>query len=173
MATPFLAEIRMMGCNFAPKGNALCNGQILPIPQNAALFSLLGTVYGGDGRTTFALPNLQGRTPMHPGQGPGLSNRTLGETGGTETITLLTTEIPSHSHAVACVDGPANQPAPAGTSWSAEISGSNFYGPPATLEPMAAGAISATGENQPHNNLQPSAVINFVIALAGTFPARN
>ena len=114
MANPFVAEIRMSGFNFAPKGWAMCNGQLLPISQNTALFSLLGTTYGGDGRSTFALPDLRGRTPLAPDQGPGLTLYDLGETGGVETTTLLTTEIPPHTHAIESDGGAASTGAPAG-----------------------------------------------------------
>ncbi len=173
MASPFVGEIRMMGCNFAPRGNALCNGQTLGIAQNSALFSLLGTTYGGNGQTTFALPNLQGRTPMHPGQGVGLSPHELGEVGGTETVTLLTQQMAGHNHTAGCVTAGGDQYGPAGNAWAAEVGGLNFYGPAVAQEGMAAGTISLTGGSQPHNNLQPSAVINFIIATAGIFPSRN
>ena len=173
MASPFLAEIRMMGCNFAPRGNALCNGQILSISQNTALFSLLGTTYGGNGQTTFALPNLQGRAPMHPGQGPGLTDYTLGESSGTETVTLVLNEMPIHAHTPACVDANANQYGPGGNTWAREVTGLNFYGPAGTPAPMAAQTISPVGGGQPHNNRQPSLAINFIIAVQGIFPARN
>lgn len=173
MASPFLGEIRMMGCNFPPKGNALCNGQILAISQNTALFSLLGTTYGGNGTTMFALPDLRGRTPMHPGQGHGLSLYDLGQMDGTGTVTLTVPEMPAHTHTAGCVTGPANQYGPGGHAWASEVGSVNFYGPATGLQSMAATAISPTGGNQPHNNLQPSLVINFVIAVQGIFPSRN
>ena len=173
MSSPFVGEIRMMGCNFAPRGNALCNGQIIAISQNTALFSLLGTTYGGNGQTTFALPDMRGRTPMHFGQGTGLTPRALGEVAGNETITLLTTEMAAHSHTAGCVSTPANQFVPGGNAWAAEPGGFKFYKPVVGLEAMAGGTVSLTGGSQAHNNLQPSAVINFIIATAGIFPSRN
>jgi len=172
MSEPFLGEIRMVGFNFAPRGWALCNGQILPIAQNTALFSLLGTMYGGNGQTTFALPNLMGRAPLHFGQGAGLSNRSQGELAGEERHTLINTEMPAHNHLVNCNNEgatsarPAGQvPGPAGanTIYSATSDGN-------TMNPQMVGQA---GGNQPHNNMQPYLVVNFVIALEGIFPSRN
>lgn len=172
---PFVAEIRIFPFNFAPKGWAFCNGQLLPISQNTALFSLLGTTYGGDGRTNFALPNLQGSAAMHPGQGPGLSLRDLGETGGEESVTLLVTEIPSHTHvAKANIDG-GSLPSPAGNVWSAPGADRDIswyaVGPAnATMGPQALGA---TGGSLPHNNMMPYLTLNFCIAMQGVFPPRG
>ena len=174
MADPFVAEIRIFPFNFAPKGWAWCDGQLLPISQNTALFSLLGTTYGGDGKSNFALPDLQGRAPMHPGQGPGLSPHNLGDTGGTETVTLLESQIPSHNHAVASLGAPANRTSPIGNSFARTSSGS-VYIPPAgaPLVSMSAQALPPAGGSQPHNNLQPYLTFFFCIALQGVFPPRT
>jgi len=175
---PFVAEIRIFPFNFAPKGWALCNGQLMPISQNTALFSLLGTTYGGDGRSTFALPNLQGRTPIHPGQGPGLSLYDLGETLGEEAVTLLQSQISAHGHTLNAEDpavGNADQSAPGSTSVLAQSTGGFAYRPDATSQPaqMNPATLSVIGGGQPHNNLQPYLTVNFCIALQGVYPARN
>jgi microcystin-dependent protein len=174
MADPFLAEIRIYPFAFAPRGWAFCNGQLLPISQNTALFSLCGTTYGGDGRTTFGLPNLQGRAALHEGQGPGLSSYDLGEVGGSDTITLLQTEMPAHSHALQAQGGPANVATPTG-AMPARVVGATPYLPPAgaPIVAMAANAIGQAGGGQPHNNLQPYLTMNFCIALQGVFPSRG
>lgn len=176
MADPFVAEIRIFGFNFAPKGWAFCNGQLLPISQNTALFSLLGTVYGGDGKSTFALPNLEGSAAMHPGQGPGLSERFLGEQSGTEFVTLLTTEIPIHNHFVMTDPFSGDKTVPANTQVLSASSGGFLYvtgasNPP--LTPMAFQALPPTGGSLPHNNMQPYLVLNFCIAMQGVFPPRS
>ncbi len=173
MADPFVAEIRIFPFNFAPKGWAWCNGQLLPISQNTALFSLLGTTYGGDGKSTFALPDLEGRAPMHPGQGPGLSLHDLGETGGSETVTLLESEIPAHSHALRASSDPADvqQPSPARSLARSAPGFAYFTGSPnATLAPEA---LAPAGGDQPHNNMQPYLTFYFNIALQGVFPPRT
>jgi len=174
MADPFVAEIRIFPFNFAPKGWAWCDGQLMPISQNTALFSLLGTTYGGDGKSTFALPNLEGNAPMHPGQGPGLSLHDLGETGGSETVTLLESEIPSHSHALNAMAAVGNRTTPIGNSIS-RVTGSTPYIPgspqPATVN-MADQAITPAGGDQPHNNMMPYLTLYFNIALQGVFPPR-
>lgn len=174
MADPFVAEIRIFGFNFAPTGWAQCNGQILPISQNTALFSLLGTTYGGNGQSTFGLPNLQGSAPMHPGQGPGLSLHDLGETGGSEFVTLLQSEIPAHAHTVkADTADPADVQAPVPAVVLGRSNGGNAYlNPPANLTNMSDLALSPTGGGLPHNNLMPYLTLNFCIALQGVFPAR-
>lgn len=173
MADPFVAEIRIFPFNFAPKGWAWCDGQLLPLSQNTALFSLLGTTYGGNGKSNFALPDLQGRSPMHPGQGPGLSLHDLGETGGSETVSLLESEIPAHSHSIR-VDSvnPAEAVSPAGFL----ISRTNRTVFSATLPPavtMAPESLAPAGGDQPHNNMQPYLTFYFCIALQGVFPPRT
>jgi microcystin-dependent protein len=175
MATPFIAEIRMFGGNFAPRGNAFCNGQILAIAQNTALFSLLGTTYGGNGQTNFALPNLQSRAPMHPGQGPGLTARFLGEEGGSESVALIATEMPAHTHQASGVATAGGQASPANATWATVASGRNplpLYAPTpnTTLNPLA---LSVAGGSQPHENMPPFLAITFIIALQGVFPPRN
>lgn len=171
---PFVAEIRIFPFNFAPRGWAWCDGQLLPLSQNTALFSLLGTTYGGNGKSNFALPDLQGRAPMHPGQGPGLSLHDLGETGGAETVSLLESEIPSHSHAMRCSADPANVQLPTPQCTLARSSGGSAYNTTATgLQPMADVALAPAGGDQPHNNLQPYLTFYFCIALQGVFPPRT
>ncbi len=171
MTDPFLAEIRIFGFNFAPTGWAYCDGQLLPISQNTALFSLLGTTYGGDGRSTFSLPDLMGRAPMHPEQGPGLSLHDLGETGGAETVSLLISEIPAHSHTLGVATGnPAESNAPAGQVPS--TTNRAVYSPTAGTGFMAQQALSVSGASLPHNNMQPYLTMNFCIAMQGIFPPR-
>lgn len=167
MSQPFLAQIQMFSFGFPPRGWAQCNGQLLQIAQNQALFSLLGTTYGGNGVTTFGLPNLQGRTPLHFGQGPGLSNRVLGQTGGIENVTLLTTQIPAHTHTVSANTAAPTLGTPAGNLWAQ----GNYSASGGSA--MAAGDVGNAGGNQPHPNLSPYLVVNFCIALSGIFPSRN
>ncbi len=176
MADPFLGEIRMFGGNFAPRGWAFCNGQILPISQNTALFALLGTTYGGDGQTTFALPDLQGAAPLHAGEGPGLSSRPLGERGGQQAVSLTTANLPAHTHAVAGEDGYGTNAAAANGVWarSAGVRGMAAYASePGTPRVMNAGAVAASGGGQPHNNMPPYLALTFIIALQGIFPSRG
>jgi len=176
MSEPFVAEIRIFGFNFAPKGWAFCNGQIMPISQNTALFSLLGTTYGGDGQSTFALPNLQGSAPLMPGQGPGLSLYDLGQTGGEQNVTLLQSEMPTHSHTVQANSGAGTQSSPTTADWAtAKIlrQGTNLYTQSAGNTTMSPQAFSPTGGNLPHNNMPPYLVLNFCIALQGVFPPRS
>ncbi|HXI22408.1 MAG TPA: tail fiber protein [Pyrinomonadaceae bacterium] len=172
MADPFVAEIRIFPFNFAPKGWAWCDGQLLPLSQNTALFSLLGTTYGGDGKSNFALPDLQGRAPMHPGQGPGLSLHDLGETGGSETVTLLESEIPSHSHAWADSKGDGNDSSPANELFAKGI-GIGMYAVPGAIVQLDPNIISPAGGDQPHNNMMPYLTFYFCIALQGVFPPRT
>jgi microcystin-dependent protein len=171
---PFVAEIRIFPFNFAPKGWAFCDGQLLPISQNTALFSLLGTTYGGDGKSNFALPNLQGRAPMQPGQGPGLSLHDLGETGGSEAVTLLASEVPSHTHTLNASSQPGEDPSPGGEALARSV-GAVLYQTNVSqnLVPMAPETLAPAGGGQPHNNLQPYLTLNFCIALQGVFPPRT
>ncbi len=172
MADPFVAEIRIFPFNFAPRGWAWCDGQLLPLAQNTALFSLLGTTYGGDGDGTFALPDLMGRVPMHQGQGQGLSWRDLGESGGTETVTLLESEIPAHAHEVKVATEPGEISGPQGSSIALSGSG-NVYAsgePTVMMSPMQLGT---TGGSHPHTNMQPYLTCYFNIALQGVFPPRT
>lgn len=174
MSSPFVAEIRIFGCNFAPTGWAQCNGQILPISQNTALFSLLGTTYGGNGQSTFALPNMQASAPMHPGQGPGLSLHDLGETGGSEFVTLLESEMPAHNHFIkAVVEGGDVQTPTSATALARSSDGNAYQASNAGLVNMAFQAIGPTGGSLPHNNMMPYLVLNFCIALQGVFPPRT
>jgi microcystin-dependent protein len=170
---PFVAEIRIFPFNFAPKGWAWCDGQLLPLSQNTALFSLLGTTYGGDGKSNFALPDLQGRAPMHPGQGPGLSLHDLGETGGSETVSLLESEIPSHPHQLrgSIDDGDLRVPTP--TRSLAKSGGGNIYNATQLTAAMALEALAPAGGDQPHNNMEPYLTFYFCIALQGVFPPRG
>ena len=172
MASPFVAEIRIFPFNFAPKGWAWCDGQLLPLSQNTALFSLLGTTYGGDGKSNFALPDLQGRGPMHPGQGPGLSLHDLGETGGSETVSLLESEIPSHSHTLRATLDDADAPITTPTRILAKSS-ANMYFAGAGNTSMAPEGLAPAGGDQPHNNMQPYLTFFFCIALQGVFPPRT
>ncbi len=172
MSEPFIAEIRIFAGNFAPRGWAFCNGQLLPVSQNTALFSLIGTTYGGDGRQTTALPNLQGRAPMHPGRGPGLTARRLGQSGGVETVRLSEAQMPNHKHEVNVTAGPGNRPGPAGNVFARAI-GATPYKAAGNMTAMADQALISTGGSQPHNNLQPFLAINFIIALIGLYPSRS
>src|SRR5689334_15120126 len=177
MADPFVAEIRIFPFNFAPRGWAWCDGQLLPLSQNTALFSLLGTTYGGDGKSNFALPDLQGRAPMHPGQGPGLSLHDLGETGGSETVSLLESEIPSHSHSVNVgTQDPADNASPGPSKILGKSNGAFAYvagSPTPPLVQMNGNMIAPAGGDQPHNNMQPYLTFYFNIALQGVFPPRG
>jgi len=172
---PFVAEIRIFPFNFAPKGWAFCDGQIMPLSQNTALFSLLGTTYGGDGKSNFALPNMQGNAPMHPGQGPGLSLHDLGETGGSETVSLLESEIPSHTHALMASSTNSSKPSPGGNALTRVQSGATPYAPAAgaPLAQFSGSALAPAGGDQPHNNMQPYLTLNFCIALQGVYPPRT
>jgi microcystin-dependent protein len=172
MADPFVAEIRIFPFNFAPKGWAFCNGQILPISQNTALFSLLGTTYGGDGKSNFALPNMEGNAPMHPGQGPGLSLHDLGETGGTQFVTLLQSEMAAHSHTWTASKGDGNDTNATSELFAKGI-GIGMYAPAGSLTQLALNAIAPAGGDQPHNNMQPFLTLSFCIALQGVFPPRT
>ncbi len=171
MSDPFIAEIRMFPYNFAPRNWADCNGQLLAISQNTALFSLVGTFYGGDGRTTFGLPNLQNRIPIGIGQGPGLSLYDQGQTGGTTTVTLLSSQIPQHNHSFGTNSGDADNTNPAG-SVPARAAGETPYTNGVANTPLST-TVGLVGGNQPHNNMMPYLSIRFCICQFGVFPARN
>jgi len=170
MADPFVAEVRIFPFNFAPKGWAFCDGQLLPISQNTALFSLVGTYYGGDGKSTFALPDMQGNAPIHAGQGPGLSEYFLGQMSGSDTVTLLDSEIPGHSHSLSASAEAGDTNLPAGNFTG---SGSSIYAPAANLVGMSPQSLSPAGGSLPHNNLMPYLTLYFNIALQGVFPPRT
>jgi microcystin-dependent protein len=175
MSDKFVAEVRIFTGNFAPTGWALCNGQLMPISQNTALFSLLGTMYGGDGKSNFALPNLQGSAPLQQGQGPGLSLRVEGEIGGEQTVTLLQTEMPAHAHTIQAAAG-TGLADPTNNVWASGAKGfGSIYSPsvPASNVQMSPFATSVAGGNLPHNNMMPYLGLTFIIALQGIFPARS
>ena len=176
MSEPFIAEVRIFAGNFAPRGWAFCDGQLLPIAQNTALFSLIGTTYGGDGRTTTALPNLRGRAPMHPGRGPGLTARRLGQSGGVETVTLSEAQMPSHTHPANVTLQPGNQDDPSPNEYLAAgpTPATTLYGDgSATLNAtLDASALPDAGGSQSHNNMQPFLTMSFIIALVGVYPSR-
>ncbi|MBL4802111.1 MAG: phage tail protein [Emcibacter sp.] len=176
MSDPFIAEIRIAAENFSPRGWAFCDGQLLDVAQNTALFSLLGTTYGGDGRSTFGLPDLQGRAAMHPGRGPGLTARKLGQRGGTETVLLGTANLPAHDHAFRGVKTLANQiQAPRDDTALCNPEKGNLYQSETLSDSvvMASGAIASTGGGEPHNNMQPFLALNYSISLTGIYPARG
>jgi microcystin-dependent protein len=172
MSDPFVAEIRIFAGNFAPTGWATCDGQILPISQNTALFSLLGTFYGGNGQSTFALPNLQDSVPLHQGQGSGLSERFLGEQGGTPFVTLLVSEMPFHTHNMMASNSDGEDRVAVGEA-TARASGGALYGAPNNLVQLAPQALPPAGGSLPHNNMQPYLVLTFIIAMQGVFPPRG
>ena len=174
MAEPYIGDIRMFGGNFAPRGYALCNGQLLAISDNTALFQLLGTTYGGDGQSTFGLPDLRGRLPVHQGQGPGLGNYVIGQAAGTETVTLITTQIPGHTHTPAA-GGAANATTPAGGMPGTTVGGKEMYAAAGATTPtaLATQTVALNGGSQPHENMMPFLAINFIIALEGVFPSQN
>lgn len=173
MSEPFVGEIRMFAGNFAPRSWAFCDGQLLAVSQNDALFSLLGTIYGGDGRTTFALPDLRGRIPVHAGSGPGLSARALGARGGQERVTLTTASMPAHRHSLMASSGAASDSQPGGRAVGV-AAGGNVYGGGGALGSMGGNALSTqSGGAGPHDNMQPFLCINFIIALFGIYPSRS
>lgn len=175
MSEPFIAEVKIFAGNFAPRSYAFCNGQLLPIAQNTALFSLVGTTYGGDGRTTLGLPNLQSRAPMHPGNGPGLTPRLLGQKVGVDSVTLTEGEMPNHFHSASMgsTTVPATTPVPAGNTVFARAAGGYPYTANANLVAMNPETTSPVGSSGPHNNRQPYLVLNFIIALQGLYPSRS
>jgi microcystin-dependent protein len=175
MADPFIAEIRIFPFNFAPTGWAMCNGQIMPISQNTALFSLVGTTYGGNGTSNFALPNFQGMAPLQQGQGAGLSLRALGETGGETSVTLNANQLPSHTHSAEAAAA-GGEVSPQNNTWGGALKGhgANLYAPAGSnMTPMSAAALAQNGGGQPHNNMPPYLALNFCIALQGIFPPRS
>jgi len=179
MATPFISDITMFAGNFAPVGWMFCDGRLLPIDQYSPLFALIGTTYGGDGVTTFALPDLRGRFPIHQGQGPGLSNYVQGQMAGSESVTLVSSQIPSHSHALFASDTNATTASANGNLPAKPVQADNSTSVPGYAAPgtgmvqMNAAAISGGGGNQPHDNMQPYLAVNFIIAVQGVFPSRN
>jgi microcystin-dependent protein len=172
MSEPFVGEIRMFAGTFAPRGWALCDGQLLAVSQNDALFSLFGTIYGGDGRTTFGLPDLRGRIPIHEGSGPGLTPRNIGARAGQENVTLTTNQLPSHSHPLQASTDIADQAAPTGNV-TAQPGTADLYFAAAPVGAMASSAITNTGGSQPHTNVMPFLCIHFIVALVGIYPSRN
>jgi microcystin-dependent protein len=172
VSEPFLGEIRVVPYNFAQRGWALCQGQLLAISQNTALFALIGTTYGGNGITTFGLPDLRGRVALHVGQGPGLSPYDLGQEGGTETVTLTTSQLTPHTHPANCVTSDGTQYEPNNGVWAVDLGGNPQYGATKAAGTMAPNIIAASGNGQPHNNIQPYLTLNYAIALQGIFPAR-
>lgn len=168
----YVAEIRMFGGTFEPQGWAFCDGRLLPIANNEALFTILGTTYGGDGETTFALPDLRGRTPVHMGQGPGLTNRILGEKAGEETHTLTTNEMPTHTHGAGAASGVGTSPSPQNNVWAGSSNADNQYASSANTT-MKAGAIQSVGGGQPHDNMPSYLAVNYIISLEGVFPSQS
>jgi microcystin-dependent protein len=176
MSEAFVGEIRMFGGNFAPRNWAFCDGQLLAISQNDALFSLLGTLYGGDGRTTFGLPDLRGRIPIHKGQGPGLTNRNIGAgaRGGAEKVTVTPNQLPAHSHTLTATTQGGNESSPNAAQPAQSTIGVYLRNPnPPSVQPLHSDTISNTGGSQSHENVMPFQCVNFVIALFGTYPSRN
>ena len=171
MSDPFVGEIRMFAGNFAPRSWALCDGQLLAVSQNDTLFSLFGTIYGGDGRTTFGLPDLRGRVPIHMGAGPGLTPRSIGSRSGSETATVSSNQLPAHTHSWAASADPAEDGSPAGNT-TATPSGSNLYGS-GTPIPMSTQGTTAVGGGQSHTNLMPTQCVHFIVSLFGVYPSRN
>lgn len=173
MSEPFTAEIRIFAGNFAPRGWAFCDGQLLPVSQNTALFSLIGTTYGGDGRSTTALPDLQGRIPMHPGRGPGLTSRRLGQRGGVEMMTLSEAQMPNHNHQLMATASDANSADPVNRAPARAIGNFAYTTNTSAEVNMADQALPNTGGSQAHNNMQPFLAMNFIIALVGLYPSRG
>jgi len=167
MSSPFIGEIRMFAGNFAPVGWAFCNGALIPISENDALFNLIGTTYGGDGQSTFALPNLQSRVPVHVG--PGFA---LGQSGGVENVTLITSQIPAHGHVPQCIAGDGNAQSPSGAVWAQETTGTLYSDVAPTLV-MNPAAIGSSGGSQPHDNMVPFLAVNFILSLFGIFPSQT
>lgn len=172
MSEPFVGEVRMFAGNFAPRGWAFCDGQLLAVSQNDALFSLLGTIYGGDGRTTFGLPDLRGRIPIHAGSGPGLSPRRLGSKGGAENVTLTVNQLPSHTHAMQASADAATTPNPAGSVLAATLTSTPYIEDTPNVN-LSGNAVTNVGGSRSHTNLMPFLCIHFIIALVGIYPSRH
>lgn len=173
MSDSYLGEIRMFAGNFAPLDWAFCDGSLLPIAQYSALYSLIGTTYGGDGQTTFALPDLRGRAPMHQGTGPGLTPRTIGESAGTESVTLIANQASTHNHTAGATSNNGNAVSPANAVWAAVTTGDTKYSSAGPDTTMAANTLGAAGGSQPHENMQPFLAISFIISLNGIFPSQT
>lgn len=173
MSEPFLGEIRIVGFNFPPKGWAFCNGQILAIAQNQALFAVLGTTYGGNGQTTFGLPNLQGRAPIHWGTQQGGPSYDLGQSAGETAHTLISAEMPAHNHMLQGASAPQNNNRSPSGNYLGSSSALNWFAPPPATTTLNPGTVAPAGGGQPHDNMQPYLVLNFIIALQGIFPSRN
>lgn len=173
MSEPFIAEIRIFAGNFAPRSWAFCNGQLLPVSQNTALFSLIGTTYGGDGRSTTALPNLKGRAPMHPGRGPGLTSRRLGQRGGSEMVSLSEAQMPNHTHSFGASSERADLFGPENRRFARSSGGTAYRASTSNMVNMNDRALESSGGSQPHNNIQPMLTMNFIIALQGLYPSRG
>jgi len=173
MADPFLGEVRMFAGNFAPVGWEFCNGQLVSIAENDALFSLLGTTFGGDGVTTFGLPDLRGRTPIHQGQGSGLTNRVLGQMVGAETVALSQAQLPAHYHAVHAISAAGTAADPTNAAWAASTTAENQYSQGLPNVAMSASSTTPAGSGQPHENMAPFQAVSFIIALQGIYPPQN
>ena len=176
MSQPYIGEIRLLPYNFAPRGWATCSGQLFSIAQNTALFALIGTTYGGDGVTTFALPDLRGRLPVHQGQGPGQSNYTIGQVAGSESVTLIPSQMPAHSHTLMATTAAATSVTPGSTLLPGAVSGDTFYVNTTagnTMAPMSNQMIAPAGASQPHENTMPTLTLQYCMAIEGIFPSRN
>lgn len=175
MTTPYVGEIRMFGGTFAPNGWMFCDGSLLPISENDVLFILIGTTYGGDGQETFALPDLRGRVPLHQGQGPGLTQRQLGEKSGTESVTLIGSQIPTHNHTPTCSSNAGNSAAPGNNVWAANSNTAALQFTTSTASPvnMSPASVGTVGGSQPHENRIPFQAVNYIISLFGVFPSQS
>jgi microcystin-dependent protein len=173
MSQTFVGDIEVFGFNFAPEGWFLCNGQLVPISQYEALYALIGTTYGGDGQSTFAVPDLRGRAAVHYGQGQGLSNYTIGQTTGVESVTLLTSQMPSHNHLASCVSTGGTAGVPTGNTWAKEAGGNQIYSSDPSNTTMSPQSIGLDGGSQPHDNIPPVLAMNYCICWAGIYPQQS